>query len=57
MTTECGEQKLLFQKHGSRTVKAVFDGGLITSDGGSLLLDGGDVVRVTWAYARDSHIT
>jgi hypothetical protein len=38
MTTECREQKLLFQDHGSRTVEAAFDGGMITSDGGALLL-------------------
>jgi hypothetical protein len=38
MGTECREQKLLFQDHGSRTVEAAFDGGMITSDGGSLLL-------------------
>jgi Transposase DDE domain group 1 len=36
--TECREQKLLFQEHGSRAVEAAFDGGMITSDGGALLL-------------------
>ena len=36
--TECREQKLLFQAHGSRAVEAAFDGGMITSDGGALLL-------------------
>ena len=36
--TECREQKLLFQAHGSRAVEAAFDGGKITSDGGALLL-------------------
>jgi len=36
--TECREQKLLFQAHGSRSVEAAFDGGMITSDGGALLL-------------------
>lgn len=34
MTAECREQKLLFQAHGSRTVEAAFDGGMI----GALLL-------------------
>jgi hypothetical protein len=29
---------LLFQVHGSRSVEAAFDGGMITSDGGALLL-------------------
>ena len=38
MTTECSEPKLLFQAHGGRTVEAAFDGGMITSDGGGLLL-------------------
>ena len=38
MTTECSEPKLLFQAHGGRTVEATFDGGMITSDGGALLL-------------------
>ncbi|MGH9933031.1 MAG: IS1380 family transposase [Pyrinomonadaceae bacterium] len=38
MTTECKEQKMLFQAHGSRAVEAGFDGGMITSDGGVLLL-------------------
>ncbi|MGH9801993.1 MAG: IS1380 family transposase [Blastocatellia bacterium] len=38
MATECREQKLLFQDHGSRSVEAAFDGGMITSDGGALLL-------------------
>lgn len=38
MATECREQKLLFQDHRNRTVEAAFDGGTITSDGGSLLL-------------------
>lgn len=36
--TECKEQKLIFQAHGSRAVEAAFDGGMITSDGGALLL-------------------
>ena len=36
--TECREQKMLFQAHGSRSVEAAFDGGMITSDGGALLL-------------------
>jgi hypothetical protein len=36
--TECREQKLLFQAHGNRAVEAAFDGGMITSDGGGLLL-------------------
>ena len=36
--TECREQKLLFQEHGSRAVEAAFDGGMISSDGGALLL-------------------
>jgi hypothetical protein len=38
MATEGREQKLLFQDHGNRTVEAAFDGGMITSDGGALLL-------------------
>jgi hypothetical protein len=38
VVTECREQKLLFQGHGSRVVEAAFDGGMITSDGGALLL-------------------
>jgi Transposase DDE domain group 1 len=38
VVTECREQKLLFQAHGSRAVEAAFDGGMITSDGGALLL-------------------
>ncbi|MGH9843846.1 MAG: IS1380 family transposase [Blastocatellia bacterium] len=38
MMTECSEQKLMFQVHGSRAVEAAFDGGMITSDGGALLL-------------------
>ncbi|MCA1575196.1 MAG: IS1380 family transposase [Acidobacteria bacterium] len=38
MRTECSEQKMLFQAHGSRAVAAEFDGGTITSDGGALLL-------------------
>lgn len=38
MATECMEQKLLFQDHGARKVEAAFDGGMITSDGGALLL-------------------
>lgn len=36
--TECREQKLIFQAHGGRGVEAAFDGGMITSDGGALLL-------------------
>ena len=38
MTTVCREPKMLFQAHGSRVVEAEFDGGMITSDGGALLL-------------------
>ncbi len=38
MKTECHGQRLLFQDHGSREVVAAFDGGVITSDAGGLLL-------------------
>ena len=38
MKTECINQRLLFQGHGSREVVAAFDGGAITSDAGGLLL-------------------
>jgi hypothetical protein len=38
MNTECKEQALFFQAHGTRTVRAAFAGGQITSDGGALLL-------------------
>src|SRR5262245_20371255 len=38
LMTECKEGKLSFQAHGARAVEAAFDGGLITTDGGALLL-------------------
>lgn len=38
MTTQCSGEKLEFQDVGSRRVEGQFDGGIITSDGGSLLL-------------------
>ena len=38
MNTECKQPPLFFQPHGSRSVEAAFDGGMITSDGGALLL-------------------
>ena len=38
MTTECSEQKYLFQELKSRKVEATFDGGDITSDGGGVLI-------------------
>ena len=38
MTTDCNPQQLEFQGVGRRTVVAAFDGGTLTSDGGSLLL-------------------
>ena len=38
MATECTGRDLLFQGPGRRTVRAAFDGGDITSDGGVLLL-------------------
>lgn len=38
MTTQCNETSLAFQPLGSRDVRAGFDGGTITSDGGALLL-------------------
>jgi hypothetical protein len=36
--TECNQQPLLFQPHARREVVADFDGGMITSDAGGLLL-------------------
>ncbi|MEP7339900.1 MAG: transposase [Acidobacteriota bacterium] len=51
--TECREQKLLFQDHGSRTVEAAFDGGMMTSDGGALLLRELDLKqRIVTDFAR-----
>src|SRR5262249_5629302 len=38
MTTECSSPSIDFQPLGSREVTARFDGGLITSDAGGLLL-------------------
>ncbi len=38
MTTDCRTKQLSFQGIGDRSVTATFDGGQITSDGGSLLL-------------------
>jgi len=38
MMTEWKEQQRLFQAHGIRAVEAAFDGGMITSAGGALLL-------------------
>jgi hypothetical protein len=38
MTTECNGKRFGFHPLGSREVRADFDGGAITSDGGGLLL-------------------
>ena len=38
MTTECSQKSFRFHHHSQREVVARFDGGAITSDGGSLLL-------------------
>ncbi len=38
MKTKCKGQKIRFQEHGRRKVEADFDGGMLTSDGGGLLL-------------------
>ena len=38
METQCNRQKVLFEAHGRREVRAAFDGGRITSDAGGLLL-------------------
>ena len=37
-STDCNEQRLLFQELGSRKVEADFSGGALSSDGGALLL-------------------
>ena len=38
MTTECSQKSFPFHPHSQREVVGRFDGGAITSDGGSLLL-------------------
>lgn len=38
LSTECNQSAFAFQPLGSRQVTATFDGGMITSDGGALLL-------------------
>lgn len=38
MKTQCSNSKIQFQDHGNRKVEAKFDGGILSSDGGGLLL-------------------
>jgi len=42
MATECTEAELFFQGPARRTIRAGFDGGNITQDGGVLLLQAAD---------------
>ena len=48
MTTECNQKSFAFHALGRRGIVARFDGGLITSDGGGLLLR--EVERVTGCH-------
>jgi len=50
MQTECTADALQFQAVGARAVRARFDGGALTSDGGALLLR--EVERVTGVLRR-----
>ena len=50
MQTECTADALTFQAVGGRAVRARFDGGALTSDGGALLLR--EVERATGILRR-----